>query len=931
METRGKPGGIDRSARATRGGTVRARRPARRLRESWEQFRLAQEALGVVTWIWDVPTDRVQWYGDPARLLGLPRSDFSGRFSEYLARLHPDDAGGARQTYLDCLQGRRPEYRAVERVLWPDGSQHWLETYGRAEYGPDGRARRMMGVIKDVTGRKRQEAALQKAEGLLSKVFEASPEYIVVARASDGRFIAVNAAFERATGYRAEDAVGRTADELGIWAVPGARQRWLAELRRRGSVRDWPLELRARDGSRLAGSMSTALIEHDGDSLVICVVHDLTRLQGLERHARQSRDKYQALFAHSPNAIAIARRHDSVMLEVNEAWERSTLYPRTEGIGRSALDLGLWHDLSDRPELIARIEAQGAVTNFPTRFVRRDGEVIDVLLSGATVELDGEPCVVWSWNDVTEQRRAERARLVADARYRRLFESAREGMFITAPDHTLLEANSAGCELTGYACAELVGRNAALFYAEADLRRLPLRTDMTVRWGSVERVMTRKDGRRIDVEVAAGPMPDGNILAIVRDITERKRSETLLMNVARGVSAEVGEAFFRSLVGHLARELGADYAFIGELVPGHDRVRTLAFVGDGAILQNAEYRLEGSPCVNALHQRGTVIYPERVAELFPADEGLARRGIQAYVGTSLIGAGGASLGVLVVMHRAPVQRGAYWASMIEIFAARAAAEIERARAEALVRRTNASLEEVVRERTAQLEAANRELESYNFSISHDLRQPLNAITGFAELLREAGAAAPGAADYVREIEGNAARMEQMIEALLQLSRAGRAALQRSRVDSRALVESIWTDLCAPSSPARLLVSELPAVHADPVLLRQVWSNLLGNALKYSRHSPAPRIEIGATRTAGGLEFQVRDNGVGFDMRHARRLFEAFQRLPSAAEFEGTGVGLAIVECIVRRHGGRISAESTPGRGATFRFTIPDEAPARPEG
>lgn len=776
----------------------------------------------------------------------------------------------------------------------------------------------MMGVIKDVTGHKRREAALQKAEGLLSKVFDASPEYIVVARASDGRFIAVNAAFERATGYRAEDAVGRTADELGIWAVQGARQRWLAELRRRGSVRDWPLELRARDGARLAGSMSTVLIEHDGDQLVICVVHDLTRLQGLERHARQSRDKYQALFAHSPNAIAIARRRDGVMLEMNEAWERS------------ALDLGVWHDLADRPELIARIEAQGAVTNFPTRLARRDGEVIDVLLSGATVELDGEACVVWSWNDVTEQRRAERARLVADARYRRLFESAREGMFITAPDHTLLEANSAGCELTGYACAELVGRRASMFYTEADLRRRPLRTDMTVRWGTVERVMTRKDGRRIDVEVAAGPMPDGNILTIVRDITERKRSETLLMNVARGVSAEVGEAFFRSLVGHLARELGADYAFIGELV-GEDRVRTLAFVGDGAILQNAEYRLEGSPCINALHQRGTVVYPERVAELFPADEGLVRRGIQAYVGTSLIGAGGASLGVLVVMHRAPVQRGAYWASMIEIFAARAAAEIERARAETLVRRTNASLEEIVRERTSQLEAANRELESYNFSISHDLRQPLNAIAGFAELLREAGATAPGAAGYVREIESNAARMEQMIEALLQLSRAGRVALQRSPVDTGALVESVWRDLTAASSSARLEAGELPAAHADPVLLRQVWSNLLGNALKYSRNSAAPRIEVSGTRTAGGVEFRVRDNGVGFDMRHARRLFEPFQRLPSAAEFEGTGVGLAIVECILRRHGGRIWAESAAGRGATFRFTIPDEAPARPGG
>jgi PAS domain S-box-containing protein len=924
LGTTGKRGS-DQPARAGRGDAHRMRRAAR-LREGGEQFRLAQEALGIVTWVWDVRTDRVQWHGNPAALLGLERGAFSGRFAEYLACLHPEDLERAKQTYVDCLQGRRPEYRAVERVIWPDGSLHWLETYGRAEQGPDGRARRMMGVIKDVSERKREEAARLKAEGLLSHVFEASPDYIVVARAGDGRFVAVNAAFERATGYAAERVIGSTAEDLGIWAQPGERRRWLAELRRQGgSLQDWPIELRASGGALLSGTMSTSLIDHDGDQLVICIVHDLTEIKGLERHARQSRHKYEALFAHSPNAIAIARRRDSVMLEVNAAWERATGYARHDAVGRSALELRMWCDPDARPALIRSIETQGAVSNFPTRFQRRDGVEIDVLLSGATVDLDGESCVVWSWSDVTEQRRTEREHAAADARYRRLFESAREGMFITAPDHTVLDVNPAGCELTGYAAREIVGRSAAMLYSEEDMRRQPFRTDLAVRWRSVERVMARRDGRRMDVEVAAGPMPDGNVLAIVRDITERKRSETLLMNVARGVSAEMGGAFFRSLVEHLARELGADYAFIGELAGADsDRVRTLAFVGDGSIVENAEYRLAGSPCINAITQRGTVVYPERVAELFPEDLGLARRGIQAYVGTSLTGANGAALGVLVVMHRQPVQRGAYWASMIEIFAARAAAEIERARAEALVLRTNASLEEAVRERTAQLEEANRELESYNFSISHDLRQPLNAISGFSELLRESdGSGGGNPQEYVREIESNAARMEQMIEALLQLSRAGRGALRREGIDVRAMVGDVVREL--PGGAAAVQVGELPGVRADPVLLRQVWSNLVGNALKYSRRSAAPRVQVGGERRGGRVEYFVRDNGVGFDMRHARRLFTAFQRLPSAADYEGTGVGLAIVERIVRRHGGSIAGQAEPGRGATFRFSLPDEA------
>jgi signal transduction histidine kinase len=415
-----------------------------------------------------------------------------------------------------------------------------------------------------------------------------------------------------------------------------------------------------------------------------------------------------------------------------------------------------------------------------------------------------------------------------------------------------------------------------------------------------------------------------------RDMTEvereRRRHEALLMNVARGVSAELGGAFFRSLVEHLARELGADFAFAGELV-GNDRVRTLAVLADGAAAQNFEYPLEDSPCLNALQKRGTVIYPQGVAELFPRDPGLKARGIQAYVATALHAADGSVLGVLAVMHRQPVERGVFWASMIEIFGARAAAEIERSRAEALVRETNASLEQVVRERTAQLEEANRELESYNYSISHDLRQPLNAIAGFAELLRGVGLDPERADEFAREIEHNAARMEGMIAALLALARAGRDTLSKSDVDMRALLEGVLRDLAAVQRlSATIEIGELPPARGDALLLRQVWTNLIGNAIKYSADGAAPRIEIRGERLPSGqggeIEYQVRDNGVGFDMRDATRLFEPFQRLPSASGFDGSGIGLAIVQRIVRRHGGRVRAESASGQGATFRFTLP---------
>jgi PAS domain S-box-containing protein len=781
----------------------------------------------------------------------------------------------------------------------------------------------MTGVIKDVTARKQEESARLKAEKQLARFFDASPEYIVVVRAEDGQFIAANPAFERVTGYRQEEIVGRTVDELGIWAVAGSRERFLADLLPTGNLRNRPVQLRTRDGLVVHGVMWSSLIEHEGEKLIISLMRDLSEEQRLERVANQSQRKFSVLFETSPVATVLTRPSDRRVVEINDAALRLLGISREQAIGRHTDDIVQPLDRDKAEHLRARGLAGDRVGEFAW-FRKIDGTVVELFLSAAPVELDGEPHFVISALDVTEQRRLEHERQQVDARYRSLFGAALDGFIISTPDHMVIDANAAACKMTGYTRQELVGQHVSRLFSAEELAARPLRRDLMQRWSLIERELNARGGR-LAVEVLAGPMPDGNALAVMRDITERKRNETLLMNVARGVSAELGGAFFRSLVEHLARELGADFAFIGEVVPpAFNRVRTLACVADRAIGENFEYALEGSPCLNATQKRGTVIYAQGVADLFPRDAGLKARGIEAYVGTSLHAADGSALGVLVVMHRKPVERGLFWASMIEIFGARAAAEIERSRAEALVRETNASLEAVVRERTAQLEEANRELESYNYSISHDLRQPLNAISGFSELLRGTGIAAGKAGEFVYEIEHNAVRMERMIEALLSLSRAGRDALNREPVDARALVDDALREhsVAAPIA-ADIEIGELPGARGDAVLLRQVWSNLIGNAMKYSRTNPSPRIQISGERREGVIEYTVRDNGVGFDMRDAARLCEAFQRLPSAAGFEGSGIGLAIVQRIVQRHGGSLRAESAPGQGATFRFTLPD--------
>jgi PAS domain S-box-containing protein len=646
------------------------------------QLAMVHDAVGLVTWIWDAATDHVQWFGDLAALLGRPVSGEPGMFADYLSALHADDVPRVRQTFLECLKGMRKTYHSEERALWADGSVHWLETYGRGYYGPNGRALRVNGVVRDITERKLQQQMVVQLNQMSAAIFETSPE---------------------------------------------------------------PLSI--------------------------------TRLQ------------------------------DDAILLANESWLAAIEHPAQSVVGRSAVALGIWEDSAERDAILRRLEREGRISNHATRFKRADGRPIDVLVSGTRIDYEGNPSVVWAWRDVTESRRHEKQ----------------------------------------------------------------------------------------------------------------------LGNIARGVSPRVGQAFFRSLVETIASELEADFAMIGEIVGSdRERIRTLAFFALGRRMPDFDYPLDGSPCTSAIERRGTLCVPEQAREQYPDDNDLRRLEIEGYVGTPLINSDGNAVGILAVMSRKPIKRAQMWGSILEIYAARAAAEIERARSEAEVLALNAGLEARVRERTAELEAANRDLESFSYSISHDLRAPLGAIHGFAHLLRikEAGRLSEDGAHLLAMLEDNTTRTTELLEGLLEFSRLGRKAMAKAEVSMDALVHGVLRELRLRPEAARaeFRLGPLPACQGDPTLLRQVWSNLIGNAVKYSRRRNPAFVRIGFMPATGS--YYVRDNGAGFDMRHAGNLFGVFERLHTGAEFEGTGVGLAIVRRIIERHGGTISAQARPERGATFRFSLP---------
>jgi PAS domain S-box-containing protein len=493
-------------------------------------------------------------------------------------------------------------------------------------------------------------------------------------------------------------------------------------------------------------------------------------------------------------------------------------------------------------------------------------------------------------------------------KFQRVVESSPNGVVMVAADGRIVLVNTQTEKLFGYLRGELLGQPVELlvperfrathpryrmsFFADAHARPMGIGRDLYGR---------RKDGSEFPVEIGLTPIETEEgllVLSAIVDITERKRAEErfrlAVESAPNGMVMIDGEGRI-ILVNRQTEKLfgyGRD-ELIGQpvevLVP--ERIRG----------KHIEYRSSffAKPTVRAMGVGRDLYGRRKDGSEFPVEIGL--NPIE-------------SEGGMVVL-----------SAIVDI--------TERKQAEAEIRKFSGELEQRVVERTAQLETANKELEAFSYSVSHDLRAPLRAIDGFSRiLLKDFAAGLPDdVKGYLQDIRGNTQQMGQLLDDLLAFSRLGRQPIRKQRVAVNRLVKECLDEL-RTEQERRLVdvrVGELPACQADPALLKQVWINLLSNAFKYTGKQEAAAIEVGC-RTGtqpGKCIYFVKDNGVGFDMKYAGKLFGVFQRLHRAEDFPGTGVGLAIAQRIVQRHGGRIWAEAQPNRGATFSFSLAAEGSA----
>lgn len=781
-------------------------------------------------------------------------------------------------------------------VIRRDGAWEIVESQGHR------RMSEILGQARDELEARVQERTdeLRRQAELLELAHDA-----IIVRDTGGKIIFWSSGAEGTYGWTKDEAIGRSAHHLLRTEFPLPLEEIMAIAERKGR---WEGELVhvGKDSRKIVVLSRWALRQDEmgGSPQILEINRDITKRKKAEEALRIAGAYNRSLIEASLDPL-LTINPDGKITDVNLATEKVTGYAREELIGT---DFSRYFTNPQKAkDGYRRVFNEGSVQDYPLDILHRDGHNTPVLYNAALYRDDAGDVIgaFAAARDITERKHAERQLIRAKEEWERTFDAITDPIMIVDTNHTVITANRAMAGKLGVSPSSAEGLTCfkALHCSGEPPSFCPHSRLLASGEASMAEVHDERLGGYFLVSVSPLYDPDGKLFGSVhyaRDITESKRAEEAVRQ-AFAYNRSLIEASLDPLVTIDPQGRISDVNAATELVTGRSRTELIG-------TDFSDYFTE----------------PERAGSGYRLafEKGLVRDyelGIRHKEGH-----------VTPVLYNASVYKDQD-GKVIGVFAA--ARDItERKAVQEELQKLLSDLDFRVKERTRELseanqslQAVNRELESFSYSVSHDLRAPLRAIDGFSRMVLK---------DYgdkldddgrrkLNVVRSNTQTMGKLIDDLLAFSRLGRKEMVQSSLDMETLVRDTWAELSAanPECHPRLVLNRLPPGTGDKTLIKQVILNLLSNAVKFAKPGQDACVEAGARREAGRTVYFIKDEGVGFDMQYSGKLFGVFQRLHSQEDFEGTGVGLAIVERIIHRHGGRVWAEGKVDGGAIFYFTL----------